>query len=316
MTKICCYSLALPPYGRPDLVEQLLMSASSVRKQNKEVVMIVFAYGSIPERLYQGLNSLNVRIWQVCNYSTRLQRLCPRGAFALTEYPLLHKLLNFAEISSLNPSQVLLLDCDTYFLNNVDDLFENFAEPDLVAREEVGSSRNHHGYDKNMIDEEKLAILGEKLGIRPAAPFNLGVIMMNNGLWEKLAGLAPLLVNYAWRFMLWMAENPCDPSSSFGVEGLGVDLIRANRALLLPDEHFMRLEYPSANRWILDEVTLWMTLGHLANVKYEDFPREIVLQNGEFNDQANQKTWIACHYFSQNFQAISNWLTETQGLVV
>jgi hypothetical protein len=97
---------------------------------------------------------------------------------------------------------------------------------------------------------------------------------------------------------------------------LGVDLIRANRALLLPDEHFMRLEYPSANRWILDEVTLWMTLGHLANVKYEDFPREIVLQNGEFNDQANQKAWIACHYFSQNFQAISNWLTETQGFVV
>jgi hypothetical protein len=305
----------MPGYDRSDLVEQLIMSITSMRQHNKNVAIVVFVYGSIPERLGQAFSGLNVRIWQLCSYPTRLQRLCPRGAFALAEYPLLHKFLNFAEISSLNPSQVLLLDCDTYFLNDVDYLFQKFAKPDLVAREEVGSSRSYHGYDKDMIDEEQLAAIGCKLGAKPAPPFNLGIVLLNNGLWHKLAGLSSLHVNYAWRFMLWMAENPSNPSTNYGVEGLGVDLIRSNQASLTPDDYSLRLPYPSANRWILDEMSLWMTLGHLTGIRYKNFPRNIVLQNGEFNDEMENTNWIACHYFSQNFQTISNWLTQKQSAV-
>ena len=72
----------------------------------------------------------------------------------------------------------------------------------------------------------------------------------------------------------------------------------------------MALEYPSGNRWILDELTLWMTLGHLPETTYEDFQTEDVIQNGEFNDKGQDPGWIACHYFSQNLNLISSWVRE------
>ena len=308
MRRLCCYSLTLPNgNSRPDLLTQLVTSVDSLRAHNSEVSIVLFAYGELPANLVYSLQYFCVRVWHLEPYEARLRRLCPRGWPFLSQYPLLHKFLNFTEISSLNPDQVLLLDCDTFFLGDVAHLFNQYAVPDLVAREEVGSRRSHYGYDLQMIDEDELKRIGQAAGISPAPPFNLGVVLLNNGLWQRLAGLSSLHVNYAWRFMLWMAANPSEITVEFG-EGMGIDYLRRVWESIPPDDQFMALPFPSKNRWILDEVTLWMTLGHLPNTYYKDFLRDDVIQNGEFDGSDQAQTWVVCHYFSQNLERMAQWV--------
>lgn len=309
MKRLCCYSLSLPPEGRPDLLTQLVTSVDSLRAHNDSVEIVLFAYGQIPPELTLSLQAYGVQIWPVETYAERVGALCPRGGWALTAYPLLHKFLNFAEIRALEPDQVLLLDCDTYFMGDVGRLFDGYAEADVVAREEVGSRRSHYGYDPTMVDEDRLSELGEAAGIQPAPPFNLGAVLLNNGVWRKIAPLAPLHASYAWRFMLWMAANP-DPATQQYGEGMGIDALRAHLDFVSPADRQFALPYPSGNRWILDEATLWMTLGHLPATTYADFSREDVIQNGEFDAQEGPPTWVVCHYFSNNLDRIAEWVRQ------
>ncbi|HTE28719.1 hypothetical protein [Flavitalea sp.] len=307
MKRICCYSLSIPEGGRSDLLTQIITSVDSLRSYNKEVGIILFAYGDLPMNLMRSLQMLGVRIWLLPPYSARLSQICPIGWQFLCQYPLLHKFLNFAEISSLDPDQVLLLDCDTYFQGDVARLFDQYSSPDLVACEEVGSRRSRQGYHRSMIDEDNLIQIGSMVGINPAQPFNLGVVLLNNGIWKKLAGLSTLHISYAWRFMVWMAANPSEPDSEYG-EGVGVDDLRQHWSYLAPGDQFLALPYPSKNRWILDEVTLWMTLGHLPNTTFQDFNHTDVIQSVEFTEKERIRTWVVCHYFSQNLNLISNWV--------
>ena len=72
------------------------------------------------------------------------------------------------------------------------------------------------------------------------------------------------------------------------------------------------LPYPSANRWILDQVALWFALGHIAGMTYEDYSPRDVLQNGEILTRSLRECdWILCHYFSQNTERLTNWLNQT-----
>jgi hypothetical protein len=288
---------------------QLVTSVDSLRAHNAEVAIVLFAYGGLPAGLETSLEPYGVQIWQMGGYAERLASLSPLGWPALSRYPLLHKCLNFAEISALQPDQVLMLDCDTLFQGDVGALFDRYAEFDLVAREEVGSRRNHHPYDPQMADEDALGELGATLGITPAAPFNLGVMLLNHGMWSRLAGLAPLYVGYAWRFAVWMAMHQGEAEETFG-EGLGIDVLRRQLASLPPAERHLALRYPSANRWILDEMALWMTLGHLPNTRQGDFARADAIQNGEFDATEQADGWTVCHYFSQNMETIAGWLRQ------
>jgi hypothetical protein len=307
MKRICCYSLSIPEGGRSELSTQIITSVDTLRRYNKEVSILLFAYGDLPMSLIHSLQALGVRIWFFPPYSTRLSQICPIGWQYLCQYPLLHKFLNFAEISSLDPDQVLLLDCDTYFNGDVAQLFDQYSSKDLVAREEVGSRRSRQGYHRSMIDEDDLLRIGSMAGINPAQPFNLGVVLLNNGIWRKLAGLSTLHISYAWRFMVWMAANPSEPGSEYG-EGVGVEELRQHWFSLGPADHYLALPYPSANRWILDEVTLWMTLGHLPGTTFQDFNHTDVIQNGEFSEKERSGTWIVCHYFSRNLDLITDWV--------
>ena len=307
MRRLCCYSLSIPNSDRPDLLTQLLMSVESLRSFNSEIKIVLFAYGVLPGDFTNVLEKQGVQIWQLEPYDSRLAKYSSSGWPYISQYPLLHKCLNFPEISSLKPDQVLLLDCDTYFQDDVARLFEKYAEPDLIAREEVGSRRSHYGYDPTMIDEDTLTRIGEQSGISPALPFNCGVVLLNNGLWQNLAGLSPLFVHYAWRFFVWMAAHPPSSDSEYG-EGVGIDSLREAWTSIGPADKFLALEYPSANRWVMDEVTLWMTLGHLPHVSISDFDRGDVAQNGEFDSADNHPDWVVCHYFSQNLERISQWV--------
>lgn len=305
MKRICCYSLHIPGYGRPDLLQQLLLSVRSLRQHNSKQEVVVFAHERFSGEVGRQLTELQARIWYLPSYQHRLHRLCPEGAPFLTQCPLLHKLMNFSEIGSLAPDQVMLLDCDTIFRRDVAEIFQRYGDHDVVAREEVGSRRNHHGYDRSMVDEDVLAGIGQRVGVEPAAPINLGVMLLDGKVIYQLAGLGPVFVQYAWRFLLWMAQNPPQSSSEYG-EGMGVDDLRSSLGSISPAALAMALEFPSKNRWILDEASFWMTLGHLPGLRPKDFDRGDVAQNGEFDDQSQSQDWVLCHYFSQNFQRVAS----------
>jgi hypothetical protein len=309
MRRLCCYSLSLPESGQTSLLTQLSTSIDSLRNFNSDVQIVLFAYDDLPGNFSAFLKSRRVRVWRLESYASRLARHSSYGWPYMCQYPLLHKYLNFVEISSLEPEQVLMLDCDTYFQHDVGRMFDKYGEPDLVAREEVCSRRSHHGYDTKMVDEDALARIGKRSGITPAPPFNTGVVLLNHGLWEKLAGLGPLLIQYAWRFFVWMAANPPAPGSEFG-EGLGIENLREAWGSLGPADRFLALEFPSANRWIMDEVTLWMTVGHLPDIVLADFDRSDVAMNGEYQSAESGLDWVVCHYFSQNLEKMRDWASQ------
>ena len=103
-------------------------------------------------------------------------------------------------------------------------------------------------------------------------------------------------------------------AASYG-EGQGIEYLRQYFDQLADEEDVQRaLFYPSANRWILDQVALWMTVGHVPGFKYEDFALGDVLQNGEIlTKKPNACDWIVCHYFSQNTARIVEWMNQPPG---
>jgi hypothetical protein len=268
------YSLALPPHEpRPDLVRQLGTSLGTLRAHNREIPVALFAHGAMPREVAALCHEHDVMVHQQGGYEERLAALCPAGGEALAAYPLLHKFLNFRELARTGASQILFCDCDTVFFTDVAALFDRYGEADVVAREEVHSSRSIHGVDRTFIDEPLLARLAAADGAAVVPPFNLGVVLFNHDIWRALAPLDELIVDYAWRFM----------------------------AGALP--------FPSTNWWILDEVALWLALGHVPGVRTADFHPGDVAQNGEFaRSDPRSAGWILCHYYSQNMGRIDAWL--------
>lgn len=320
--RIVCYSVTFPvDVSRPDLLWQLEASIRSLRAHNRSSQVVVFVHHPVPDELFSRVEPLGVRIVLQPTYEARLAALQPRASESLSRYPLLHKFLNFSEISAMSPSQVLLLDCDTIFCGDVDRIFDAYGDAHCVAREEPTCSRSHYGYDPAYLDETLLAHLARSQGVHPPPPFNLGVVMLNHDVWSHLANLAPVLVDLAWRFQVWMAMNPPTGVAAGYGEGQGVEHLRENFARLVsPNEARRALIYPSSNRWILDQMALWFTLGHLVGLRYRDFQRRDVIQNGEFLlPEAGARTWVLCHYFNQNMSRLDAWLRGerfTEALVV
>src|SRR5262249_52808404 len=153
-------------------------------------------------------------------------------------------------------------------------LFDWYQGPDVVAREEVHSGRSAHGPDLAFIDEPLLAQLAAGRRAAWIPPFNLGVVLFNNGVWRRLAELDGLFVDYAWRFVSWMAQHPAAGGAAGYGEFRGIAEARLAAG---PGDLARALPYPSINRWILDEVALWLTLGDLAGLRTADFrPGDVV----------------------------------------
>lgn len=311
MKRLVYYSLALPRSDpRPDLLWQLDASVRSLRLHNRTTPIALFLYGGLPDEVSRHLASLGVTIIPQGDYTARLAPLAPRGWPVLTEYPLLHKFLNFHTITALDPEQVLYLDCDTLLFDDVDRLFARYAEADCYAREEPTCARSPYGYDPSYLDEEALARVAATQGVRTPPPFNLGAVLFNNRVWQRLAPLDARLIDYAWRAVIWMALNPPrEAAASYG-ECPGVEPLRANLShFVTPHDLAGALPYPSANRWILDQVALWLTLGHVPGFSYGDFSTRDVLQNGEFLARHLQQCdWVLCHYYTQNMGRLDAWI--------
>jgi hypothetical protein len=310
MRRLVAYSLAAPRANpRPDLVWQIQSSVSSLRAYNKTVPIVIFTYDDVPTELAPALSPYNVLLHYRGSYEEQLASLVPRSWSVLSRYPVLHKLLNFRQINAYSPTQVLCLDCDTLFFGDVELLFSRYAEADCYAREEPTCGRSHYGYDPTYLDEISLTSLGEQEGIRPVPPFNLGVILLNNGLWRHLAVLETTLLSYAWRFAVWIAGNPLQGVARYGEGHAIVSLRQQFDRLVDQDDRRRALPYPSANHWILDQVSLWLTLGHVPNLSYRDLSARDVLQDGEFLSRRPQECdWVLCHYFTQNMGRLGDWL--------
>lgn len=305
------YSVTVAPeHPRPDLFHQLELSIRSLRAFNGSIPIVVFAFGSIPQEWQARLADLGTTVYPRPPYADVLHQWVPQGAAVMKHYPLLHKFLSFAELASMPSQQVLYLDCDTFFFGDVARLFERYGHAHCVAREEPTTRRSHYGYDPEYLDEDALAHLARSEGAASVFPFNLGVVLFNGNICGSLANLPPLLLDYAWRFALWMALHPPTGRATSYREAPGIqtlrDLLRAGH---LPDDPRRALPYPSANRWIWDQLSLWFALGHVPGLTLDAFSPDDVIQNGEFNeagfDAANS---VLCHYFSHNSDRLKQWL--------
>ena len=76
-----------------------------------------------------------------------------------------------------------------------------------------------------------------------------------------------------------MAQHPVSGAAAQYGEFLGA---AEARALSTPTRSRARFRIPPSNRWILDEVALWLTLGHVPGLRVADFDRADVAENGEF----------------------------------
>jgi hypothetical protein len=311
-TRLVQYSLSLPEdESRADLCIQLEASVRTLRSQNAAIPVALFVYGRLNLDVAAICGTYGVMVHQQGPYEQRLAALSPAGWRALACYPLLHKFLNFRQLSSAQPKQVLCCDCDTVFGGDVESLFECYGDADVVAREEVHSRRSAYGADDTFIDEPLLARLASHERSARIPPFNLGVVLLSNRAWHALAQLESTFVDYAWRFVTWMARNPATGVAAAYGEFAGAATAAATAR---PVDFARALPYPSANRWILDEVALWLTLGHVRGVRTADFGADDVVQNGEFaNRDVRTARWTVCHYFSQNLELVGNWMRNHGG---
>ncbi len=311
MSQLVFYSLFLSPADpRPDLLRQLLTSVQTLREHNGSVDVAVFVHGELPAGLEAALAPYDIRFHRQEPYEARLARLCPRGWPVLRLYPILHKFFNFNQIAAMGPRQALFLDCDTLFFGDVGRLFARYGDAHLYAREEPTCARSPYGYDPRYLDEEALARLAWSAGVRSPPPMNLGAVLFNHGAWNALAGLEEAMVSYAWRLMLWLALHP-DPERTNGYGELHpVRLLRRHlHELATEDDLRSALPYPSGNEWIVEQVAVWLALGHVPGLVCGDFSPREVLQNGEIlSHPAPEPEWILCHYFTQNMSRLEEWL--------
>ncbi len=305
--RLVYYSVSLSvEEPRPDIIEQFAASVQTLRRHNGRVRVALFCHGPLPRQLAEVCSQFRVMVHGQGPYAKRLATLCPAGWPALARYPLLHKFLNFRELSAAGASQVLFCDCDTVFFRDVEELFDSYGGADVVAREEVHSGRSPHGADRAFIDEPLLASLASMDGAAVIAPFNLGVVLFNNRVTRVLTALDWVIVDYAWRFVMWMAMHPASGAAARYGEFAGVQAVRG---LASANDVARALPFPSVNRWILDEVAFWLALGHVGGLRTADFDPADVAQNGEFAAaEATAPGWVLCHYYSQNTGRLSAWL--------
>lgn len=309
MRRLVAYSIAVPdPEKGLSLEKQVLASIRSLRAYNRAIPIVLHLYSDMPQ-LTADLKSLAVTVKVKGPYKTRLANVSPKCAEVLCRHPVLHKLLNFAEIDEFDPDQLLLLDCDTLFFDDVERLFDKYGNADCYGREEHTCRRSGRSYDPAGLDEDLLSKLTQSEGVSPIPPFNTGFLLFNNKCWRKI-DIQLTFISYVWRLSVWMALHRQEGLAQCHDGAIGVDFLRDHlREHVKPEDERAALMFPSGNRWIVDEVALWFTLGTIPNLRYEDFSKRDVLQGGEIIHKAPADAhWIAAHYYSVNTSRLGDWL--------
>ncbi len=264
--KLVLYSLAA--VGAAHCERQWIVSIRSLRRHSPDIAVRLCVYGVPALATLAEARRLNVEIVRERDYALWLEAIAPGRGRVLAENPTLHKIASMRGLP-WGVDQVLYLDCDTFCFQAVEPLFERCAHAHFHAREEPGSRRSAHGYDPACVDEAALEALARRQGVAFVPPYNTGVMMLNGGLWARLAELFPEFLDLVWR--------------------LSPD--RRDGARSLP--------FPSANAWIVEEVATWLLLGRFPGLTHAAFDPAEVAQNGEaLRRLAARRPPRLAHYFS------------------
>lgn len=287
--RVAYYSLAnSPDSGRE---EQWIQSIRSLRRYNQAIPVCLFLFNGATSRLLQEAQRWSVHLEFLGDYQEYLQRVYVRGS-VLSLYPHLHKFLSLGNSSFPDASQVLYLDCDTFFFEDIELLFDHYAEYEWYAREEPSSLRSHYAYDPGHIDEDLLQRIAQQEGLQPVIPFNSGVCLLNHGVWNALQSLKVHYLDLAWRLFCGCQLN--------APQGTVHDPEMRQAVLNVLSDYDRRraLSYPSTNIWIIDQIALWLTLGHLPNLTLSLLTPAHVLQGGEclaLGDSGSR--CVVAHYY-------------------
>jgi hypothetical protein len=285
--RLVYYSLANSLDSR--LERQWIQSIRSLRQYNGKVTVALLLYNGASTALFEECKRFGVTVYPMGSYKESLARLHVQGS-SLAVLPTFHKFLALHHASLYEVSQLLYVDCDTWFFGDVDMLFERYRDADWYAREEPSSRLSKYGPDPRHIDEEALASLAQSEGARSIPPFNTGVCLMNHGIWQQLDRLRVTYLDLAWRLLCGtqlgigqcVADDPEMRSSVLGA------LTSTDRLRALP--------YPSTNIWIIDEMALWLALGRLAHFSLGIMSQADLTQGGEFAEGSGGS--VLAHYFS------------------
>jgi len=304
--KIVTYSLYVcGPARNTDYHDELIYSVQSLRRYNGSVGVHVFLYGEHTAAFISNLEDYDVTVHQMGAYEYAIRSI-HRGPFhALTAYPVLHKWLNFSALEGLAPAQILQSDCDTVFFDDVERLFEAYAKKKFYAREEPCSRASHYGYDPTYLDEDAFAALAQHERAIAITPCNIGVCILNRGLWRQIARRSELFLSYAFRFAAGIAHDPQQRGLLWPEmkEALAIDLAETPDAPYLP--------FPSNNVWIIDQMALWLTLGHIPKLTYGFLSPEHVVQGASEPGFGQAK--VVHHYFGTDKIAFRSEITRSLG---
>jgi hypothetical protein len=283
------YSLA--NVGDIKCERQWSQSIRSLRAYNNHVPVHLVVYNVASDAVLREADRHQIMVHRVGDYQSRIHDLIPQHAAALCHYPSLHKILSLQFLPVGDASQVLYLDCDTFFLGDVMNLFRKYRSHHFYAREEPWSRRSHYGYRPSYLDERLLAATVESEGLTFIPPYNTGVCMLNRGLWMSLAQACSKFLGYLWRLLLDICNND--------------QLARECSSTLLHELRLGRkrsrdsaLTYPSSNWWIVEEIAMLMTLGSIPGVTHDALHKEDAVQNGEYDNPSRSAHPVVVHYFS------------------
>jgi hypothetical protein len=287
--RVVYYSLANTPGSVRE--EQWIQSIRSLRRHNPDIPvwLILFNGGSVS--LFQETSRWGVTVHERGDYCAYLENLSGHAS-KLAAYPTFHKFFSLAGSPVDGLSQILYVDCDTFFFGNVDQLFERYRACDWYAREEPFSRLSHLGYQPNHLDEEVLAGLVRQEGVCSISPFNSGVCMLNNHVWRHFGSISGIYLDYAWRLMTGQYLRAAV------LTGRGPRIGDAALESLRDGDIQQALPYPSSNPWIIDQIALWLTLGRVPDLSLDLLLRSEVVQGGEFHDALARERCVVAHYFS------------------
>jgi hypothetical protein len=153
------------------------------------------------------------------------------------------------------------------------------------------------------LDEHELAKLAAREGVRFVPPYNIGVCVMNNGIWRAIARVQEKYLTFVWRFLLGLSTSDN-----------GVHLnpaIREQVARVAGRHDFGEaLPYPSSSWWIVDQIAMWLTLGAIPDFSHGLLSHYDVIQGGEFLTLSRPPIGaILFHYFTNNEREFVAWLS-------
>jgi hypothetical protein len=289
--RLVYYSLANSPDGVRE--KQWTQSIRSFRRHNRAIPVWLFLFNGATAELLREAERQDVHVRYLGDYGEFFRQTHGRGS-VLALYPTFHKFLVLSHAQLNDVTQVLYLDCDTFFFDDVNRLFDQYSANHWYAREEPSSRRSHFRYDPNHIDEDLLVHITRCEGLRHVHPFNSGVCLLNHGIWHDLEHLRIPYLDIAWRLLCGRELNGHngalvhDPEIQQAVMNMITDFDRAHA-----------LPYPSLNTWIIEQIALWLALGHLPDFSVGTLSRSDVPQGGEFHDVLrSRQRCILAHYFS------------------